>query len=60
VDSSVSNVSDTCVVSNVISKTVTININSAEKFVHQTFPSYWKKEKLNENEWLMIQNEILG
>jgi hypothetical protein len=54
VDSSVSNVSDTCVVSSVISEAVTNN-NSAEGCVHHTFPSYWKKEqwlqKLNENEW---------
>jgi hypothetical protein len=53
VDSPVSNVSDTIVVSSVISETVTNN-SSVEDGVHQTFPSYWKQEqwlqKLNEND----------
>jgi hypothetical protein len=59
----VSNVSDTCVASNVISETVT-NENFVENCVHQTFPNsrnnkQWL-QRLNENEWLMIQNGILG
>jgi hypothetical protein len=61
--SSASNVSDTSAVCSVISKTITNN-NAIEDCVHQTFPTYCKKEqwlqKLDENEWLMIQNGIHG
>jgi hypothetical protein len=63
VDSSVQNISDICVVCSVISKTITNN-SSVVNCVHQTFPSYRKKEqwlqKLNENEWLMIQSRKRG
>jgi hypothetical protein len=61
-DSSVSNVSDTCGVSSVISETITNN-SSLENCVHQTFPSCWREEQwlqnLSENEWVMMQTENL-
>lgn len=63
VDSLVSNVSGTCVVCCVISETVTNN-SSVEDCVRQTFRTYWYEEqrlqKLNENEWHMIQNGKCG